>query len=210
MGRVGACRVRSKGKSAAIGKKRSPSPRSVSFPDACFSLPKPLRTLRADRIKQEVVELFQNAVDPDTGAKLFIDAFQVAERYRLDPRAEGLPDVLAFLSDGYQAQAKWNPFRRELLAADPNLPATHYRQGVIAIDAPDLRPGNHLDADLRDVAPTALALLGLRIPEGMHGRVLHEAFEEPLLVRRGVRRAIVTDNEFNARLVAAGFGEGQD
>ncbi|GAC1305873.1 MAG: hypothetical protein NVSMB14_12470 [Isosphaeraceae bacterium] len=165
---------------------------------------------RAERIKRDVVELLQNAHDPETGAKLFIDAFQVAERYRLDPIAEGLPDVLAFSSDGYQAQAKWNPFRPELLLPDPNLPATHYRQGVIAIDAPDLRPGDHLNADLRDVAPTALALLGLRIPEGMNGRVLHEAFEEPLVVRRGDRRAVVSDPDFDARLVAAGFGDGQD
>lgn len=165
---------------------------------------------RADRIRQEAIELLRYARDPESGAKLFLDAFSVAERHGIDPAAEGLPDVLAFSSDGYQAQAKWNPFRSDLIMADPNLPATHYRQGVLAIDAPDLRPGEFLDADLRDVAPTALSLLGLRVPEGMDGRVLHEAFEEPLVVRRGDRRAVASDPAFIARLVAAGFGDDSD
>src|SRR5581483_5035234 len=100
--------------------------------------------------------------------------------YGLDPAAEGLPEVMAPSADGYQAQAKWSPFNTRLLAPDPDLPATHRRAGVLAIDGPDVCPGSHLRADLRDVAPTALALLGLRVPDYMEGRVLHDAFENPL------------------------------
>ncbi len=86
--------------------------------------------------------------------------------------------MLALSADGYQAQAKWSPFRSDLQRPDWNLPATHWMDGILAIDGPDIRPGEHLGADLHDVAPTALAMLGLPVPEEMEGRVLHEAFEE--------------------------------
>jgi predicted AlkP superfamily phosphohydrolase/phosphomutase len=129
-----------------------------------------------DRAAGDVIETLLAAHDPETGAPLFADAFRTAERYGLDPVAEGLPDVIAPSADGYQAQAKWSPFDRRLLAPDPALPATHFAEGVLAVAAPGVRPGAHLDADLIDVAPTALAALGLPVPAPMQGRPLREAF----------------------------------
>jgi hypothetical protein len=155
----------------------------------------------------EVIATCLSARDPETGDPLFTDAFSVAQRYGLDPAREGLPDVLALSADGYQAQAKWSPFSRDLLHPDPNLPATHWMEGIVAIDGPDIRSGNHIRADLHDIAPTALAMLGLRVPDSMEGRVLHEAFENPLAVRYSNRPVIVeTDPKLDAMLVAAGFG----
>jgi len=131
----------------------------------------------AARAVGEIIDMFRSATDPETGASLFADAFDVAERYDLDPAAEGLPDVLAPSTDGYQAMAKWSPFHQGLLRPDPNLPATHRTDGVLAIDAPGVRPGRQLDAELIDVAPTSLGILGLEPPEWMEGRALAEAFE---------------------------------
>jgi predicted AlkP superfamily phosphohydrolase/phosphomutase len=160
----------------------------------------------ADRVRSEVIDVCRAAVDPETGVPLFRDVFDVSERYGIDPEAEGLPDVLALSTDGYQAQSKWGvTLRNQLLRPDPNLPATHWMDGILAIDAPDIRPGTDLHADLHDVAPTALAMLGLRVPESMEGRVLHEAFETPLPVRYGARPVIEADPRFEA-LLAAGFG----
>src|SRR4051794_34933916 len=160
----------------------------------------------AARIAEEVIEVCRTARDPVTSDPLFRDVFSVADRYDLDPTAEGLPEVLALSTDGYQAQAKWGVrMRNELLRPDPNLPATHWRDGIVAIHGPDIRPGGHLRADLHDIAPTALAMLGLRIPDFMEGRVLHEAFEDPLPVRYGARPVIEADPQFDT-LLAAGFG----
>jgi predicted AlkP superfamily phosphohydrolase/phosphomutase len=160
----------------------------------------------AERIRREVIEVCRAARDPETHAPLFHDIFDVAQRYGLDPAEQGLPEVFALSADGYQAQAKWGvSLRNELLRADPNLPATHWMNGIVAIDAPDVRPGDHLHADLHDIAPTTLAMLGLRVPEHMEGRVIQEAFERPLPVRYGVCPAIETDPHFD-ELLAAGFG----
>ena len=51
-------------------------------------------------------------------------------------------------------------------------------------------------------------MLGLRIPEEMEGRVLHEAFEDPLPVRYGTRPVIEADPRFD-ELLAAGFGSAE-
>jgi len=164
----------------------------------------------AERAMREVIDVFQDARDPQTGAPLFCDTFSVAERYGLDPAVTGLPEVLALSADGYQAQAKWSPLRNDLLRPDPNLPATHYREGIVAIHAPGIQAGDHLSADLQDIAPTTLALLGVRVPIGMEGRVLHEAFEAPLPVHYGARPVIEADPHRDALLVAAGFGSDED
>ena len=162
---------------------------------------------KADRVTAEIVEMFRDARDPETGDMLFSDAFSVADRYDLDPEFQGLPAVLAPSADGYQAQAKWSPFRSEVLAPDPNLPATHRMDGIIAIDAPDVRPGGGLSADLHDLAPTTLAMLGVRVPEGMEGRVLHEAFEAPLPVEYGAAPVIAADPRHEELLLAFCGGE---
>jgi predicted AlkP superfamily phosphohydrolase/phosphomutase len=164
------------------------------------------QTAAAGRATEDVIAACRAARDPDSGAALFGNVFSVADRYDLDPVAEGLPEVLALSADGYQAQAKWGVrLRNELLRPDPNLPGTHWSQGIVAIHGPDIRPGTAIQADLHDIAPTALAMLGLRIPDFMEGRVLHEAFEDPLPVRYGARPVIEADPQFET-LLAAGFG----
>ena len=132
----------------------------------------------ASRAIGEIIDACRSAEDPSTQAPLFADAFDVAERYNLDPASEGLPDVLSPSSDGYQAMAKWPVFNRSLLRPDPNLPATHRSDGVLAIDAPGVVKGAHLDAELADVAPTTLAMLGHSGHEAMEGRILAEAFDQ--------------------------------
>ncbi len=148
--------------------------------------------------------------DPETGTPLFRDVFSTAARYGLDPVEQGIPEVLALSTDGYQAQAKWGvTLRNQLLRPDRDLPATHYREGVVAIDGPGVRPGSNLSADLHDLAPTTLAWLDLAVPESMTGRVIQEAFAAPLEVRRGERPMLEDDPDLPA-LIAAGFGVSSD
>ena len=159
-----------------------------------------------DRAMREIMEVCHEARDPETDSPLFRDVFSTADRYGIDPEDHGAPDVFALSADGYQAQAKWGvSLRNNLLRPDPNLPGTHWRDGVIAIDAPGVKACSHLDANLQDVAPTTLALLGLGVPDFMSGRVIHEAFESPLDFHVGERPLIEEDPELSL-LLAAGFG----
>jgi predicted AlkP superfamily phosphohydrolase/phosphomutase len=161
---------------------------------------------RSERVAREVIELFRDARDPETGGALFREVFSTAQRYGIDPVEQGVPDVFALSADGYQAQAKWGiTLRNQITRPDPDLPATHWLEGVVAIDGPGVRPGDRVSAKLEDVAPTTLAMLGLTVPETMTGRVLQEAFERPLPVRFGAAPVIEDDPDYPV-LLAAGFG----
>jgi predicted AlkP superfamily phosphohydrolase/phosphomutase len=140
----------------------------------------------ADRTISETIKFLASCRDPETDQPLFHDVFSTADRYDLDPAEHGIPDILALSEDGYQAQAKWSTnARKQILVHDRNLPATHWREGVFAIDAPGIRAGNRFTADLHDIAPTALTMLGLDVPRNMDGRVLQEIFEESLQIHLG-------------------------
>ena len=62
----------------------------------------------------------------------------------------------------------------------------HRREGIFIMQGAGIRPQLVLDsADILDVAPTIMALLGEAVPTVMDGRVLREAWETPLEVRYG-------------------------
>jgi len=69
---------------------------------------------------------------------------------------------------------RWTPESR--------LEGTHRVEGIFAAGAPYAAPGARLTADIVDIAPTVLALLGLRVPADMEGRVIAEAFASPVPV----------------------------
>lgn len=64
----------------------------------------------------------------------------------------------------------------------------HRKYGVLVLSGPGVRRDASItEASVIDVAPTALAILGLPVPPEMDGRVLEEALEEDLLRARPVR-----------------------
>jgi len=69
---------------------------------------------------------------------------------------------------------------------------THTLRGIIAMLGPGIEPGAEIqDADLYDLAPTLLYLMGLPVPEDLPGRVLSEGMSaehlaaHPIQTRRG-------------------------
>lgn len=67
-----------------------------------------------------------------------------------------------------------------LLEHVPERAGDHLMEGICMVTGPGIRADDQMHrADITDVAPTALARLGLPVPEDMDGRVLTEAFAEP-------------------------------
>ena len=61
----------------------------------------------------------------------------------------------------------------------------HHRDGIFAITGPGVAAASGLQASLYDIAPTALYLLGLEVPE-VDGRVLTELLPPELVQSRPV------------------------
>ncbi|MDR3618112.1 MAG: alkaline phosphatase family protein [Paludisphaera borealis] len=170
-----------------------------------FLNPDAVQGAEAERAATELVELLADARDPETGDRLFADVFAAAERFGVDPAEHAMPDVFALSTDGYQAQAKWSErHRNTLLRPDHELPATHWAEGVVAIDAPGVVPGARIAAELHDLAPTTLALLGCDVPRHMEGRVLHEAFTVPSPVDGGLPLSAPMDGDPCLDVVGSG------
>jgi len=60
---------------------------------------------------------------------------------------------------------------------------SHSREGVLVANGPDVQAAKKMDAEIVDITPTALAYLGLAVPQHMDGKVLQELFDEPLDVQ---------------------------
>jgi predicted AlkP superfamily phosphohydrolase/phosphomutase len=108
---------------------------------------------------------------PETGRPLFPQVICMAEAYGIDPPALGYPDLLALPDAPYWVRTKLAP-GRDWIEPDPNLPGTHRPEGIVALCAPGVEPGWKPEAQLQDIAPTILALLGEPAPGHMEGRPL--------------------------------------
>jgi predicted AlkP superfamily phosphohydrolase/phosphomutase len=108
---------------------------------------------------------------PETGRPLFPKVICTAEAYAIDPAALGYPDLLALPDEPYWVRTKLSP-GRDWIEPDENLPGTHRPEGIVALCAPGVEPGWKAEAQLQDIAPTILALLGQSVPDHMEGEPL--------------------------------------
>jgi len=129
----------------------------------------PLTTPRQiDDARNAAIVALAAARHPSTGSPLFQRVIATAEEYGIDPAAEGYPDIIALPDDPYWVRTKLAP-GRAWVEADPMLPGTHRPEGVVALCGPGVAPGRSIKANLIDVAPTMLAMLGEPIPAHMEG-----------------------------------------
>ncbi len=86
------------------------------------------------------------------------------------PHRDALPDLLLELAPGVQATAGLDGL---VLGQYARAVPDHDREGLFVAAGPDIRPSEtRAEAAIFDVAPTALALLGLPVYAEMDGRVL--------------------------------------
>lgn len=126
----------------------------------------------------ETSAAFSEARRPVTGEPLFSEVFSTAERFQCDPVERMWPDLIAIPAPGFHTRHKFDA-QPQLLRADASLTGTHRLEGVLLLHAPGLTGGAGVTAELRDVAPTILRLLGIAAPSQMQGRVLCEILDAP-------------------------------
>ncbi|HEX2030316.1 MAG TPA: alkaline phosphatase family protein [Actinomycetota bacterium] len=157
-----------------------------------------------DRLRAELAEL------RDERGRRVVRGFHEAEG---GGAFFGRPDLIVEVEDPFFPQGGFRrnrPFQR-----NPNPSGLHLRDGIFVLAGPRVRGTGEASADIVDVAPTALALLGLEPPAEMEGRVLDDLVEvphrEPVLgdvPRPGGPAAFITEDEereIEAHLEALGY-----
>lgn len=93
-----------------------------------------------------------------------------------------LPDLLLVPQPGLAVVRKIRGSSAVRWSSEKRLEGTHRVEGVVALGGPHVAAGKTIEARIADMAPTALAMLGLRVPADMEGRVVTEAFDTEVRV----------------------------
>lgn len=132
------------------------------------------RSLPTPRLREqaciEVLGALAEARHPETGERLFLETLALQSNAGHTAASE-LPDLVAIPAPGYHTRHKVRG-RSSLLRQEPMLTGTHRRDGMLACKAPAAANVAAGVADLRDVAPTILRLLGMQPPATMRGQNL--------------------------------------
>lgn len=132
--------------------------------------------------EQQMADLrgeLQEIRDPSTGQPL-LDAIYPAEVFGEGPYAPDEECLLLLASDGVTfTPVLGKPWLWEY---ETRIFGTHQKDGVFYACGPSIRAGmsgpQQTPFAIYDVLPTALHLMGLPVPAGLDGRVLHEIFTE--------------------------------
>jgi hypothetical protein len=117
-------------------------------------------------------------VHPLTGEKLVLSAHRREEIHH-GAYVERAPDIALKLAPGIKITPA--PGDGHLLDdVEAQGRGLHRPEGVLVAAGPAIQPGRVADANLADLAPTIMALMGLPVPNEMSGRILTELFAEPL------------------------------
>lgn len=148
------------------------------------------------RARQRVVDALMQLRDPDTGAAV-VDRVHLREDLYAGSETGAAPDIVIDWRDMEYWAFDVMTGGRKIIG--PNLATRsggHRQNGIFIAHGPTVAQGAALTgARITDVAPTALQLLGLPVPQHMDGRVLADAFREaPQIAAREAAPALDSDD----------------
>lgn len=142
-----------------------------------------------DDLRNQIVGKLARLTDPDTGDKIIERVYRREELYE-GPHVEDAPDLLIGWKDySYYTSITLGMEKGPVFGPHMNIDCSEYKHvgthrlnGIFMAMGGVIRKGAEIfGADICDVAPTILYMLGQPIPEDMDGKVLTDIFEEDFL-----------------------------
>ncbi|MBK9055278.1 MAG: alkaline phosphatase family protein [Chloroflexi bacterium] len=125
---------------------------------------------------EALMKAVQEVVDPETGKPIVRSVFW-REAYYTGPYADQMPDLILVMHPEYGSSDRLSNYST-IATERPSLsdPGAHHIEGIFVAHGPAIAAIQQPLPDLiiEDMAPTALHLLGLPVPDDMDGRVLTE------------------------------------
>lgn len=126
-------------------------------------------------MKSEIARRFETLRGPD--GDLVADRVWRSEEIFHGEAADGAPDLVLAMKD-HRFEPDDELFHKSPFTDHSALPrGVHHPEGMVVIAGPGARAGHPIDGSIMDVAPTLLYQAGLKVPEGLDGKVLIDAFE---------------------------------
>jgi len=124
---------------------------------------------------------------------MFTEAHKPEELYGCTREKQPwMPDLILTPRDGLavvrrirgRSPVQWLSYRR--------IEGTHRPDGILVATGPHVAKVSNLRAHIMDCAPTLLAMLGLRVPDDMQGRVMTELFDTSVTVETEAATTVAT------------------
>jgi predicted AlkP superfamily phosphohydrolase/phosphomutase len=127
-----------------------------------------------ERYRDQIIEKIKELRDPRTGAKVILDAKKAEEIYGY--RAADMPDIILLKNEDYIL--KGYNYKGEIFEKIKERTGEHAREGILLFHGPGIKQEAEIvGAQVYDLFPTFLDILGLPLPAGLDGKVLKEVFK---------------------------------
>jgi predicted AlkP superfamily phosphohydrolase/phosphomutase len=146
-------------------------------------------------LRQEIITRLESLKDPDTGEKMVDKVYKREALYHGD-RVQKASDLIVKW-DGYRYKSRINLEMEEKSSAseimidpakDSKISSIHKLNGIFMAYGDVIKQGSELKgAEIIDLAPTILYMMGEPIPDSMDGRVLTDILKEDSLNKNPVR-----------------------
>lgn len=131
-------------------------------------------------LRDELMERFRAATALDRDGReirIFPEVYRTEVLYGCSREERpDLPDLLLSPQPGLAVIRKIRGAQPVRWSNESRLEGTHRVEGIVAMGGPCIRSGERIEGNIVDITPTVLAMLGLRVPIDMEGRVLEDAF----------------------------------
>lgn len=139
-----------------------------------------------EELRSFLIDELKKLKDPKTGRNVVDKIYKKEELYQ-GAFLDQAPD-LAFWMEGIECLDEIPQGNTPLfINSDKRKSGTHRREGIVLIKGNDIKKDNKIDgAQIIDLAPTILHMMGIPVLDDMDGKVLEEIFENGSLKRNKV------------------------
>jgi predicted AlkP superfamily phosphohydrolase/phosphomutase len=150
-----------------------------------------------EKLREEIIREVKKLRDPATGESIFKYAFKREDIFH-GPYVSEFPDIITIpekdqynISSRISTNDKRNFPPDSFIATEEHwrsVSGSHRREGIFIIYGKDVKQNVGLPkADITDIFPTVMYLLGLPVPSDVDGRVLTEVFSEEYVMKHPIR-----------------------
>jgi predicted AlkP superfamily phosphohydrolase/phosphomutase len=138
-------------------------------------------------VRNEIVRKLKDLRDPATGELVGGQVYTKEEAYRGPHLDDGSDITFLPMENNYLANVLMGFTTRKWIMDNPVLFGNHRMDGILIAQGPTLAQGRRVEgANITDVAPTVLHLMGVKVPTDMDGRVLTEIFRDEFLEQKEI------------------------
>lgn len=128
-----------------------------------------------ENLRDWVIEQLREVRDPETSGSIVEAVFKAEELYH-GPYVSEAPDIVMLLKGEYKASSLLQA--EKVIAPLDRIGGSHRLNGVFVAYGPEIARGAGVEnAQIVDLAPTILHMMGVPVPEDIDGRVLREIFD---------------------------------